>query len=88
MSPQSSAENVNQNPVERKVEKMIASAESLDVIIERLEGIVLVQDTLNDPETGNNLPVNRIIGALRSGPDAWADECPIWLIRALNERGF
>ncbi len=88
MPLESGAENINKSTVETKVEKMIASAESLDVIIERLEGVAMVQDTLNDPDTGNDLPINRIIGALRGGRGAWADECPIWLIRAINERGL
>jgi hypothetical protein len=80
---------VIESTVQTKIESIIGKVNSIDELALMLDGLALGVPTLHDPETGNNLDTSRVANALRSGHSSvLADECPIWMNRALHQAGL
>ncbi|MCA9366267.1 hypothetical protein KC722_01670 [Candidatus Kaiserbacteria bacterium] len=77
-------------PQSRLVE-VIKHAKTLEEVAAMFKGYRAItgEETIHDPETGNDLPLERVATAISSGSgSAMADEVPVYIIRALNEAGL
>jgi len=82
-------ENVESEPTfEQKVESVIKEAETLDELVGIFIAWALLMPTITDPKTGNKLLTKRIAKAIESRSHSLrADECPIYINRALEIKG-
>jgi hypothetical protein len=80
---------VIESSLQSKIESIIGKVNSLDELALMLDGLALGTPVLYDPDTGNNLDTTRVANAVRSGHHSvLADECPIWMNRALHRAGL